>query len=116
MASSTTETGGAPRQTAPASGEGLRLGRTDLACVHPRARGFYALPAWGILVIRTGEKTVIPPSSRPPPHLWSQTAPQLHPTVTAAGGRVSHPTRSYGASWRSAAMDDEEQSGQLGGG
>src|SRR5450755_1223732 len=62
MASSTTETGGAPRQTAPASGEGLRLGRTDRACVHPRARGFYALPAWGILVIRTGEKTVIPPT------------------------------------------------------
>jgi len=63
MASSTTETGGPPRQTAPASGEGLRLGRTDLACVHPRARGFYALPAWGILVIRTGEKTVIPPTT-----------------------------------------------------
>jgi hypothetical protein len=32
---------------------------------------------------------------------------QLHPTVTAAGGRVSHPARSYGASWRSAAADDD---------
>jgi hypothetical protein len=31
---------------------------------------------------------------------------QLHPTVTAAWGGVSHPTRLYGASWRSAATDD----------
>ena len=38
--------------------------------------------------------------SRPPPHLWSQTAPQLPPAVTAAGGGSFHPTRSYGASWR----------------
>ena len=38
--------------------------------------------------------------SRPPPHLRHQAAPQLHPTVTAAGGRASHPARSYGASWR----------------
>src|SRR5205807_4351010 len=38
--------------------------------------------------------------SRPPPHLWSRTAPQLRPTVTAAGGGSFHPTRSYGASWR----------------
>jgi hypothetical protein len=29
---------------------------------------------------------------------------QLHPTVTAAGGGVSHPTRSHGASWRSAGL------------
>jgi hypothetical protein len=30
---------------------------------------------------------------------------QLHPTVTAAGGEVSHPARSYGASWRRIALD-----------
>ncbi len=44
--------------------------------------------------------------SRPPPHLRNQAAPRLLPTVTAAGGRVFHPTRSYGASWRSPAWDD----------
>ena len=35
---------------------------------------------------------------------------QLHPTVTAAGDGVSHPARSYGASWRRAALDDDQQS------
>ncbi len=45
--------------------------------------------------------------SRPPPHLWSRTAPQLHPTVTAAGGGSFHPTRSYGASWRTCAPGEE---------
>ena len=44
--------------------------------------------------------------SRPPLHLRHQAAPRLHPTVTAAGGRVSHPARSYGASWRSTGLDD----------
>jgi hypothetical protein len=39
--------------------------------------------------------------SRPPPHLRHQAAPQLHPTVTAAGRDISHPDRSYGASCRS---------------
>jgi hypothetical protein len=52
---------------------------------------------------------------RPPPHLRHQAAPQLHPTVTAAGGRVSHPTRSYGASWRSATPDDDQASDLTGG-
>ena len=44
--------------------------------------------------------------SRPPPHPRPQAAPQLLPAVTAAGGGVSHPTRSYGASWRSTELDD----------
>jgi hypothetical protein len=39
-----------------------------------------------------------------------QAAPQLLPTVTAAGGGASHPARSYGASWRSAESDESEQS------
>jgi hypothetical protein len=44
--------------------------------------------------------------SHPPPHLRHQAAPQLHPTVTAAEGEVFHPTRSYGASWRRPAPDE----------
>jgi hypothetical protein len=45
--------------------------------------------------------------SRHPPHLWSPAAPQLQPTVTAAGGGSFHPTWSYGASWRTPASGDE---------
>lgn len=37
-------------------------------------------------------------------HLWSQTAPQRHPTVTALAGESFHPTRSCGASWRTRAV------------
>jgi hypothetical protein len=44
--------------------------------------------------------------SRPPPHLRHRAAPQLHPTVTAAGGEASHPARSHGVSWRTAAPVD----------
>ena len=50
--------------------------------------------------------------SRPLPHLRHQAAPQLHPAVTAAGGEVSHPARSYGASWRSAGLTNKGQSRQ----
>ena len=35
-------------------------------------------------------------------------APQLLPAITAAGGEASHPTRSYGASWRSTELDDQQ--------
>ncbi len=48
--------------------------------------------------------------SRPPPHLRHQAALQLLPAVTAAGGEVFHPTRSYGASWRSPARVEKRQS------
>ena len=34
---------------------------------------------------------------------------QLQPAVTAAGGEVSHPARSYGASWRRLAPDDMQE-------
>ena len=51
--------------------------------------------------------------SRPPPHLRPQAAPQLLPTVTAAGGGASHPARSYGASWRTAALGRRRAVGSL---
>jgi hypothetical protein len=55
---STTTVRGTPDRTAHARGERLRLAPTGLASVDPRAR-LYALPGWGILVIRSGEKTTI---------------------------------------------------------
>ena len=50
---------GAPDRTAHARGDRLQLGPPGLAFVEPRARSLYALPPWGILVIRCEEKTVI---------------------------------------------------------
>jgi hypothetical protein len=50
---------GAPDGAAHAHGDRLRLGPTGLTSVEPRARNLYALPTWGILVIRCEEKTVI---------------------------------------------------------
>jgi hypothetical protein len=46
--------------------------------------------------------------SRPPPHLRHQTAPQLLPAVTAAGGGSFHPTRLNSASWRSLTQDEHQ--------
>ena len=57
--------------------------------------------------LAAGRCSIVRGCSRPPPHLWSRTAPQLHPTVTAVGGGSFHPTRSYGASWRTRASGDE---------
>ena len=51
--------GGSPRQNRATRGDRLRLGPPGLASVEPRARSPYALPPWGILVIRCEEKTVI---------------------------------------------------------
>jgi hypothetical protein len=47
---------GAPDGTAPRAG-------IDYGSVEPRARSPYALPPWGILVIRCEEKTVIADSA-----------------------------------------------------
>jgi hypothetical protein len=47
----------------------------------------------------------LPPNTAPP----ASGCPPAFPTVTAAGGGVSHPARSYGASWRSTAADEHEQ-------
>jgi hypothetical protein len=54
-------------------------------------------------------RSIVRGRSRPPPHLRHRAAPQLHPTVTAGGGEASHPARSYGASWRTAAPVDEQR-------
>ena len=58
--------------------------------------------------LAAGRCSIVRGCSRPPPHLWSRTAPQLHPTVTAARGGSFHPTRSNGASWRTLDIGDEE--------
>ena len=50
---------GAPDRTAPRAGIDYGSALRDLASVDPRARSLYALPPWGILVIRCEEKTVI---------------------------------------------------------
>jgi hypothetical protein len=52
---------GAPTDHARARGS-TRLVPTELASSIP-ARAYRALPAWGIPMIRTGEKTVIRPTS-----------------------------------------------------
>lgn len=49
---------GTPDRTAHARGNRLQLAPTGLASIDSRAR-LYALPGWGILVIRCGEKTTI---------------------------------------------------------
>ena len=38
---------------------------------------------------------------------------QLHPAVTATGDGAFHPARSYGASWRSAGLDEDRRTGGL---
>jgi hypothetical protein len=54
-------------------------------------------------------RSIVRGRSRPPPHLRHRAAPQLHPAVTAAGGEASHPARSHGASWRTAAFVETQR-------
>jgi hypothetical protein len=68
------------------------------------------LPCYRTGPLAADRCSIVRGCSHPPPHLRRQAAPQLHPTVTAAGGRASHPARSYGASWRNTASDDQRHS------
>jgi len=56
---------GAPDRTAPRAGIDYGSALRAFASVEPRAHNPYALPPWGILVIRCEEKTVITDSYLP---------------------------------------------------
>jgi hypothetical protein len=77
MASSTTDPGGGPRQNAHVFGKNSGSALRAFASVLPRTR-LYALPAWGILVIRAGEKTVIAPTRRQDHDVLSHLARSRH--------------------------------------
>jgi len=81
---------GSPTERARVRGRTPARPLRAFASVLPRTR-LYALPAWGILVIRAGEKTVIAPSAR-----LTLPQPARRPEGASSGSPVwtlAHPTR-----------------------
>jgi len=89
---STTTVRGTPDSTAHAGGNRLRLAATRLASIDPHTR-LYALPAWGILVIRSEEKTIIARKGRKQriTPLTKQTVAVLRVWLAERSGRPDQP-------------------------